>query len=403
MARNVSSATSVRAISFAENRTLRAFVALYAAMSLLILALVGLLYYRYREQVMLSDHRLAMQLEGEVYLPRLVAWMQGDRIDFPVDPAYTTAFFVGRSLVGGHLPTMPHDLSPGIHRKDGDIYLVIPMGSYGLEDGRAVMMTADDGLWLHRFWRDALIGGGIAFVLLLFIGVVLVKLLLRPMKEAVELLDAFIKDTTHELNTPVTTILTNVEGMDLSVLPDRHRRRFMRIETAAKTIGTIYDDLTWLLLRGVPRRREEPVALSELVEERLEYFRSRSEAKGLALLVDTDEDTVVFMDRSAAVRMLDNLFSNAIKYADRGGTVRITLEAGGKMTVANTGRPIPSGKLSRIFVRYARADDSRGGFGIGLHIVSRIAAEYGIRIGVASDSEATVFTLIWPRYIPRPT
>ena len=96
MAKTVSSATNVRAISFAENRTFRSFVLLYTLMGLAILALLGLLYFRASKAEMLSSHRLSMQLEGESYLPNLIKWMQGERADFPVDPAYDTAFYLGK-------------------------------------------------------------------------------------------------------------------------------------------------------------------------------------------------------------------------------------------------------------------------------------------------------------------
>ncbi len=392
MAKNGSSVTNVRAISFAENRTFRAFIGLYTVMSLLILLLIGMLYYRYQREVMLSEQRLSMQLEGEVYLPRLVAWMQGDLADFPVDPAYETAFFVRNRLIGGHLFRMPGDLSPGIHKEEDAVYLVIPMGSYGLKDGRAVMMTRDDTLWYRRFWRHALLGGGAMFALLLLIGFGLSKLFLRPMRDAVALLDDFIKDTTHELNTPVTAILTNIERIDTGTLDEKQRRKLLRVETAARTIGTIYDDLTWLLLRRDRVQKREPVDIGALLEERLEYFRTRCEMKGLTVRMRQRGVLRFGIDRQAAVRLLDNLLSNAVKYSDPGGMIRI--ETGPQMLrIANGGVGIPEEKLSRIFDRYVRADESRGGFGIGLHIVARIAKEYAIGIRVSSREGETVFEL----------
>ena len=365
-------------------------------MSLAILALLGVLYYRSSKTEMLSAHRLAMQLEGESYLPELLKWMQGERPDFPADPAYETAFYIGSQRMGGKLPFQPPTFSPGMHDEAGRIYLVIPMGSYGLKNGKTVMMTEDDGLWLQTYWQYMLLYGGMLFALLLSIGVGLSRLFLRPMKDAVALLDSFIKDTTHELNTPVTAILTNVERLDTAKLDEKQRRKVERIETAARTIGSIYDDLTFLLLRKEIRVVNVPIDLALLVRERLDYFHTRFDARHLVPMLTVKEPFSVRMDRAMAARLVDNLLSNAVKYSDVGSEVAVEIGKG-FLKIANRGPAIPVEKLPTIFERFVRADDSRGGFGIGLHLVARIAREYAIRVEVRSGDNRTAFVLTWPR------
>ncbi len=396
MAKRVSSATSVRAISLAENRSFRSFVLLYTLMSLAILALLGLLYFQAFKTEMLSSHRLSMQLEGESYLPRLIKWMQGEAARFPTDPAYDTAFYLDSKRIGGALPVAAPDLSPGIHESGGMIYLVIPMGSYGLKEGKTVMMTADDGLWRQRFWRNALMYGTLLFAVLLLTGVGLSRLFLRPMKDAVALLDSFIKDTTHELNTPVTAILTNIERLELGEMEEKQRRKIARIETAARTIGSIYDDLTFLLLRRDLKIEDVSIDMAAFVKERLEYFQTRFDAKRLTVALKVGKNGMVRMDRTLAARLLDNLLSNAIKYSDIGTTVTVEIEER-CFKIANRGVPIPEAKLPEIFERFSRADESRGGFGIGLHLVAQIARRYGIRIDVETEGRETLFVLTWPR------
>jgi len=400
LAKTVSSATNVRAISFAENRSFRSFVLLYTLMGLAILALLGVLHFRVSKSEMLSSHRLAMQLEGETYLPKLLKWMQGEREAFPEDPAYETAFFLGAKRLGGSIPALALDFAPGIHESGGKIFLVISMGSYGLKDGKTVMMTEDDGLWRRHFWRDTLIYGAPLFVLLLLIGVGLSRLFLRPMKEAVALLDSFIKDTTHELNTPVTAILTNVERLDMTALDEKQRRKIARIETAARTIGSIYDDLTFLLLRRDIRTHDASVSVERCIRERLEYFQTRFDAKRLSVFLDIRSPLSVTMDRTLAARLFDNLLSNAVKYSDIGTQVAVEIGEG-YFKIANSGASIPAEKLPKIFERFSRADESRGGFGIGLHLVAQIARQYGIRIDVESVGKRTEFVLTWPRYTRR--
>jgi len=236
---------------------------------------------------------------------------------------------------------------------------------------------------------------------LLLIGVGLSGLFLRPMKAAVRLLDDFIKDTTHELNTPVTAILANVERLDMDAIGEKERKKIVRIDTAARTIGSIYDDLTFLLLRrDDTETKDETIELATFVRERLDYFQTRFQAKHLQLRFVPGSVTAVEMDRLLAARLVDNLLSNAVKYSDMGGQISVTVSEG-VLAVANSGPGIPAAKLDTIFDRYVRAEEGRGGFGIGLHLVGRIARQYGIRIEVASAEGRTEFTLIWPRYTLR--
>jgi len=376
---------------------LRAFVLLYTFMSIAILGLIGALYYGSEKSKMLSDHRLSMQLEGESYLPVLVRWMQGEIRTFPEDPAYETAFYLNGKRIAGRLALEPEQLAPGIHASGSAVYLVISMGSYGLKEGKTVMMTQDDRLWLKAYWRTVALYGSLLFILFLGIGVGLSRLFLRPMKEAVRLLDHFIKDTTHELNMPVTAILTNIERLQTDTFSEKERKKILRIETAARTIGSIYDDLTFLLLRSDAPKQDVPIDLGRFVRERLDYFQTRFEAKRLQLHTASADGLIVHMDRRLLSRLIDNVLSNAVKYSDMAGRVDVTVSEG-RLIVSNTGPEIPEAKRQAIFERYVRADESRGGFGIGLHLAGRIARQYGILIEVASKKGKTTFTLLWPRY-----
>lgn len=400
MAKNGLSVTSAQAISFAENRSFRLFVLLYLIMSIMILALLGTVYFQFVKSSMLAEHRLAMQLEGERYLPKLVKWMQGDVGDFPIDPAYATAFYLdGKRIAGTFMKTIT-DFTPGIYRENDAVYLVIPMGSYGLKNGFAVMMTFDDGLWKVQYWRHSLIVGSLLFFILLSIGIVLSRLFLKPMKSAVALLDDFIKDTTHELNTPITAILTNLEQLNVDCLDEKNLKKIDRIEMAVRTIGFIYEDLKLTLLYSDATTACERFDLIELIGERVNYFQAGISLKKLKAVVEFDGNFYVTMNRFEITRLVDNLLSNAVKYSDRDSQIVVKFDSvGRKLTVQNSGPEIPEEKLKYIFDRFVRAESSQGGFGIGLHLVAGIARKYGIVIVVNSRNHTTRFELTWPRYI----
>ncbi len=393
------SAINDSGINFAENRTLRAFVLLYGVMALLILALIGTIYYRYSKELMLSTHRLSMQIEAESYIPRVMAWKAEGALKeaFPEDIAYRTALYTKRGEpVVSYFTTPLQHFTPGIYKEEGRIHFLMSMGSYGMKETLLAFETKDDALWLRAMWMDILLYGTLLFTALLSLGIVLSRLFIRPMREAVILLDDFIKDTTHELNTPVSTIVTNIETIDQATLDERLLKKIRRIDIAAKTIASIYEDLTYLVLHHKVEVVDEPTEVALLVEERLAYFNDHFVQKQLEVSEHLSPCRVT-ADRNKLVRIIDNLLSNAVKYNRRGGTIEIVLD-GEKLQVRDSGRGIAPEKLQRIFERYSRFDKSVGGFGIGLNIVASIVKEYGFKVEVASlPDKGTTITVFWRR------
>ena len=82
-------------------------------------------------------------------------------------------------------------------------------------------------------------------------------------------------------------------------------------------------------------------------------------------------------------RLIDNLISNAVKYNKNGGTITYELTSR-RLVVEDSGVGIEAENIDAIFQRYTRANTHEGGFGIGLHIVFKIAKEYGYTIDVSS-------------------
>jgi two-component system OmpR family sensor kinase len=338
-----------------------------------------------------------MQLEAESYIPRLMSWKEtgAKRELFPRDIAYKTALYTKNGTpVVSYLDDEVQTFLPGIYKDEGHIHFLMTMGSYGMREMFLVFETADDGLWLKTVWINLLLYGGALFTILLLVGVMLSRLFIRPMREAVLLLDDFIKDTTHELNTPLSTIVTNIETIDHELLDEKTRKKIRRVDIAAKTIASIYDDLTYLILHHKVPVVDQPLEIKAIVQERLAYFSDHFTQKQITVTQNLSSCTVI-ADRTKITRIVDNLLSNAIKYNKRGGTVELLLDTE-RLQVSDSGSGIEGAKLHQIFERYSRFDNSVGGFGIGLHIVASIVKEYGFKVEVASrPKKGTTITVFW--------
>lgn len=220
------------------------------------------------------------------------------------------------------------------------------------------------------------------------------KLFLHPLRDAIAKLDQFIRDTTHELNTPLSVITMSIEQLDKKALAPNHKKHIERISVAARTISNLYNDLAFLIMYEQTKANNTEVKILALTEERIEYFRPLAEAKKITMH-STLQPCNLTVDREKIARIIDNLLSNAIKYNKPLGDIYIEL-SDTSLSIRDTGVGIASADIEEIFNRYTRFDDANGGFGIGLNIIQMICKEYGFLINVESKvAQGTTFTVTW--------
>lgn len=222
----------------------------------------------------------------------------------------------------------------------------------------------------------------------------LTRLFLRPMRLYINRLDKFIRDTTHELNTPLSVISMSVERMNIEDLNDNNQKHLKRINIASKTIATLYDDLIFLMQYKNFRDKITEFDISDLINERICYFRELAVAKKIQIYDDL-KPCVLKIDKTKLVRIIDNLLSNAVKYNKKNGTITVNLNQN-FLEVIDTGVGIKEEKINDAFKLYTRFDDANGGFGIGLNLLKMICDEYGFEIVVNSKINlGTSFKIIF--------
>ncbi|HEC1577116.1 TPA: HAMP domain-containing histidine kinase [Campylobacter upsaliensis] len=232
-----------------------------------------------------------------------------------------------------------------------------------------------------------------AFGILALIAYILVKISLKPMEEKIETLNRFIKDSTHEINTPLSVILMSIEQLERQNL--EQSAKFLRIKLAAKTLHQIYSDLVFYNFSHTLSNEKESFDLGVLIKERVEYFRLFFEQKKLCLKLDLNTHSLFFANKNQISKLIDNLLSNAIKYNKKGGEIAIILKEN-SLVIKDNGCGISKENLMHIFERYARFNEDQGGFGIGLSLVKKICEENDILISCESkEGEGSAFRLEW--------
>jgi len=227
------------------------------------------------------------------------------------------------------------------------------------------------------------------FALLSAIGYWLAKLFIKPIQQEREKLNTFIKDSTHELNTPITALLMSTSSPNLT-----SEKNIQRIKLSAKRVSELYEDLTYLFLREEVKV-EEMIAFDKVLQEQINYLKPFADKK--SIMIEEHIDKLDFLiDKESAMRLVNNLLSNAIKYSEQGDKIEVRLK-NRQLIVKDNGIGIEEEKLKDIFERFYRATSTSGGFGIGLDMVRTIAQRYAIMIAVTSKlGEGTTFTLTFP-------
>lgn len=197
--------------------------------------------------------------------------------------------------------------------------------------------------------------GVLAAVLL--IAYFIIRLSLRPLYEKIEFLDGFIRDTTHEINTPLSVILMSIE-----LFKSDPAKYLSNIKTAATTIANLYEDLVALRLKNGTKDEKERLDLTRMLSERIEYFSTSIEQKNINLKLDLANDVSLFTSKFKLRKIIDNLLSNAVKYCNEGGNISVNLTPG-ELNIKNSGKGIAKQNLPHIFELYTRFDEQNGGFG----------------------------------------
>ncbi|MCH5332489.1 MAG: HAMP domain-containing histidine kinase [Agathobacter sp.] len=202
----------------------------------------------------------------------------------------------------------------------------------------------------------------------------------RPVAESYERQKQFVTDANHELKTPLTLILTNV---DIAESELGKNEWLDDIRSESRHMGTLVEQLVTLARMDEDGSRTEKrlFSLSEAAAESVAFFESVAGHRGLCLSSDIAPGVEYEGDEAAICRLLATLMDNAVKYCDAGGEIFVSLKAGRRPTVVveNSYAAVGELELHRLFDRFYRADKARtngDGFGVGLSIAKAVAERH---------------------------
>jgi signal transduction histidine kinase len=306
---------------------------------------------------------------------------------------------LGQVLYGGWLfaevPVVPQK-NPIRVNIDGDDYRILTRPIVAKSELIGYMQLAE----IERVQFSDLSVRALLFLLMssaisaltFFVGLFFARSSLRPAQQAMERLEQFTQDASHELRTPIAIVNST---LDLALKTGEFPRRITSAKNDLKHMSLLVERLLELAQLDRFLLEKKEVDLSSLIRESAESFGALAQEKGITIKENIKPGITVQGDESLIRQIADNLLSNAVKFSGDKGAVTIDL-TDKTLSVKDKGDGIPEESLPRIFDRFYQADESRshGGFGLGLSLVKRIVDLHGWNIDVKSkQGKGTEFTI----------
>lgn len=247
-----------------------------------------------------------------------------------------------------------------------------------------------------------------------------------------ETLEEFLRDTSHDLRTPLAMLSISIDLMERyaanvvalveapQVRIPEVRAQAVKIQDRAHVLQVNRQHLERLITQMLdmmkwdrtPSSLQHVCSAASLIAECILIYETKAKLKNQSITFVQEIDDAKFMgDKVSFITALGNLLDNAIQYSDGGGDIRVTLAATPtdvRISVHDDGIGFPIEETENIFKRFYRLDKARrtftGGSGLGLSIVRRVVELYGGHIDVESAvGQGSTFTIILPRLLAAAT
>ena len=219
---------------------------------------------------------------------------------------------------------------------------------------------------------------------------------IRPIANNIKMQKQFITDASHELKTPLTSISTSLDVIEMEHGEDEWTEN---VRNQTGRMSKLVSELVTLsrLDEDMPLPDKENFSISNLGWEIVEIYENQAKAKNKKFSAEIEEDISIFGDKNSIGQMFSVLLDNAIRYSDENGEIRFSIfkkKNKVHIEVFNTCHYDTPPDTNRLFDRFYRPDESRsretGGTGVGLSIAKAVAVAHGGEISASCPSGKTM-------------
>lgn len=239
---------------------------------------------------------------------------------------------------------------------------------------------AELGMIRQTLWTVALVMAG-SFLIILLLILFISKRAVKPVAEVYEKQKQFVTDVNHELKTPLTLILSN---LDIIEAENGQNEWLEDIRSESEQMAELVNQLVMLsrMDEDTSEIEAEVFDLSDMATDILSEFENLAVQKGKTLSAQIAPGLLYQGDEGLIRRLLSILLDNGVKYCDPEGSICVKVFQKGRhpvILVENSYRDVDRIELNRLFDRFYRADKARtfrGNFGVGLSIAKGIAKKH---------------------------
>ncbi len=361
-----------------EKKSFRRFLSVYIISSLFLLGAGSYMYYKMSYQLILNNKVSQMKKEIDIFIMNnkksrfLKTNTQPHYLDIPM------SVYINQEYKVGNFQLQDIDFKKEVITKDSTLYYIHKEHKKWAELYFITYKSIKDDV--QDLIQNIIIFFLFSTLFIIAIAFVLGKIFLKPMKDTLVSLENFIADATHEINTPISNILINIELLKELYPNCGNTDEFKKIENSAFRISKIFKDLSFLRLEHQAIKKVEELPIDQLLNERIDFFMTFIKNKNLTLNRNI-HPLKLTIDKEDAIRLIDNLLSNAIKYSPENATIQIRINQ--YFEVINEGEIADKAKVLEKFVR---DNINEGGFGLGLYIVQKICKNYNYKFTISSSN-----------------
>ena len=347
-----------------EKKSLVRFVIIYIVSTIILLGIGEWFYYKLAKESLIKEHRVMLISKVDKFLENKVKQKGLANLKL----LKNMAIYKNGYLIASNFTPPKLDFSKEINIKDNKIYyikkLIRPFG---------IVYIVTFECFHNNLLNRLIIFNVFALIFIVFIAFILGKVFLAPMKKNIEDLENFITDSTHEMNTPISVIMSNIEILEIKGIVNKE---FDRIKNASKRVSKIFEDLKFIRLNHNTKKEIIDINLKQFLLERIKYFEIEPKMEL--------EDISIKIDKEDLTRLIDNLLSNAKKYSNKFIEIKLNREF---LSIRNDGK---IENIKNIADKYVRENKNEGGFGIGLYIVNKICKNYGFDFNIKNNNGVEV-------------
>lgn len=239
------------------------------------------------------------------------------------------------------------------------------------------------------------------------VGTVITLIDVTEVKKLEQIRTDFVSNVSHELKTPLTSLIGFTEILSKEDLDKDEIQRFSSIiYKNSKQMKSIVDDL--LILASLENQQKLPhfekTDLKALIFEAEDSVKFKADEKNIEIINKNTNEFSLYCNYNLIKQVIINLLTNAINYSNENTQITIDFKKEinyVKIMVSDNGCGIPEEHLDRIFERFYRVDKARsrakGGTGLGLSIVKHICLLHKGSVNVESKvNKGTTFTITLP-------